>query len=566
VAAQTPTSGEDADTGDYERSWLAANALLKAGYSWSGSERQCGFLNVPGQAMAPVASTIGFDGKDDGRGLAVTDWDGDGDLDIWMSARTGPAVRFFRNETPEDARRSVLLRLEGRASNRDAIGARVEVTLASGTRRIRSLRAGEGFLSQSTKRLFFGFGPDESPVGLTIHWPSGRVDWFSEIAVGEEYYCIEGSDTLESFPLTGTRGKAWQSTQLEIAKDSASARVVTPSRLLLPRSELESFEGTKAPKFALGERFSLVSLWASWCGNCQAELESWSENVAEFEKRGGRVIAISTDRLEGNPADSERSARRFAGRMADTIEFYWASQRYVDQLQVFHRTLTLTGQSLPLPSTFLVDDRGRVVVYYRGPTTLDGLLRDVDLIATSTATDLALALPALESEREPLFSSLDPMTFARNLYEAGMGESAVDYAQDLLKLNENVHSSRRAENWYFQANIYYQLGAIRESRHAYLRALENEPTRWKAARNAGRLSMRLGEWEVAAHAFLQAADYAPEDADLYMEWAQAAFRAGDYSQARVAVQKVLALDPNHPAAMAALRDISRARTGPSSSK
>ena len=61
---------------------------------------------------------------DDARGIATTDWDGDGDLDLWVANRSGPQLRFFRN-TSDTEHNSVVLALEGTTCNRDAIGARI---------------------------------------------------------------------------------------------------------------------------------------------------------------------------------------------------------------------------------------------------------------------------------------------------------------------------------------------------------------------------------------------------------------------------------------------------------
>ncbi|NIP94146.1 MAG: CRTAC1 family protein, partial [Akkermansiaceae bacterium] len=65
----------------------------------------------------------------------------------------------------------VALRLEGRKCNRDAIGARAVVTLPGGATRSKTVRAGDGFLAQSSRWLHFGLGQAESIEGLVIHWP-----------------------------------------------------------------------------------------------------------------------------------------------------------------------------------------------------------------------------------------------------------------------------------------------------------------------------------------------------------------------------------------------------------
>ena len=82
----------------------------------------------------------------------MTDLDGDGNLDLLLKSRLGPQVRVFRNQCGV-GRKSLAIRLRGVKSNRDAIGARVEVD-----GKVKFLQAGSGYLSQHTKQLHFGLG------------------------------------------------------------------------------------------------------------------------------------------------------------------------------------------------------------------------------------------------------------------------------------------------------------------------------------------------------------------------------------------------------------------------
>ena len=75
----------------YRASWQALMQQVRSGSSWSGYERNCCFLNTGGQFVS-ASHVSGLDHADDGRGLAVTDWDQDGDLDLWFRNRTAPAA------------------------------------------------------------------------------------------------------------------------------------------------------------------------------------------------------------------------------------------------------------------------------------------------------------------------------------------------------------------------------------------------------------------------------------------------------------------------------------------
>ena len=108
--------------------------------------------------------------------MAATDWDLDGDVDLWLINRTGPRVRFANNRIQTD-NRFLLLSLEGLKGNRDAVGARVEVTLDDGARTlIKSLRAGDGFIAQSSKWLHFGLGDSRLIDRVVVRWPGGAVE------------------------------------------------------------------------------------------------------------------------------------------------------------------------------------------------------------------------------------------------------------------------------------------------------------------------------------------------------------------------------------------------------
>jgi len=105
-----------------------------------------------------------------GRGCAYLDMDGDGTLDVVLTANGG-AARLLRCEN-RTGNHWLRLRLEGdgKRSNRSAIGARV-VLLADGREQRREVGGGRGYLSQSELTLTFGLGKATRVDKVTIHWP-----------------------------------------------------------------------------------------------------------------------------------------------------------------------------------------------------------------------------------------------------------------------------------------------------------------------------------------------------------------------------------------------------------
>jgi len=105
------------------------------------------------------------------RGAAYADYDHDGDLDIVVTTNDGPAY-LFRNDGG-NRNNWICLRLVGRKSNRDGIGAVVRVTSKSG-KQWNMVRSGSSYCSQSDLALTFGLAGDTEVQAIEIEWPSGE--------------------------------------------------------------------------------------------------------------------------------------------------------------------------------------------------------------------------------------------------------------------------------------------------------------------------------------------------------------------------------------------------------
>ncbi len=145
-----------------------------------------------GADFANVSDTAGsvFEGEYPARGLAVGDYDNDGDGDVLVS-NNGAAPLLLRNET-ERRNQWVGLRLMATESNPEGVGA-VIAWKAGELERSRLRTSGGSYLSSHDRREILGLGPASDAEWIEIRWPSGTVDRLEGVTPGEYHAVREGA-------------------------------------------------------------------------------------------------------------------------------------------------------------------------------------------------------------------------------------------------------------------------------------------------------------------------------------------------------------------------------------
>lgn len=130
------------------------------------------FENVSGQLGAD------FEARRVSRGAAVSDFDNDGDLDILVN-NSGQRAQLFRNDGGNENHWLELF-LIGTKSNRDAVGARVQITAGDAVL-CEQRKGGMSYQSAQDPRLHFGLGQNKYVRNIEIRWPSGTVTRLSNV-------------------------------------------------------------------------------------------------------------------------------------------------------------------------------------------------------------------------------------------------------------------------------------------------------------------------------------------------------------------------------------------------
>jgi enediyne biosynthesis protein E4 len=161
----------------------AANWPAIRDRSLGGYQSKCLWMNRGG-SFTDVAKGVGVQDTFDGRAVALVDLWNRGVLDVVVANQNGPLL-IYKNQVA-DGRDWVQFELEGKKSNRSAIGALVRVfwNMKGASRlqeQVQVVTGGNAYASQNMRRLHFGLGEGAKIQKVVIEWPGGERQVLTDV-------------------------------------------------------------------------------------------------------------------------------------------------------------------------------------------------------------------------------------------------------------------------------------------------------------------------------------------------------------------------------------------------
>ena len=517
--------------------------LIREGMSHSGRERNCCFLNCGDSRFANISAVAGLDHIGDGRAYALCDWDHDGDIDIWATNRTAPRVQFLRNNgTPGNHFLALKLRGDGTTVNRDAIGARVEVVLQSegDNRLIKSLYAGNGFLSQSSKNLTFGLGTAEVVERVIVQWPGGPREEFTGFKPDRHYLIVQGNGLPRPRIRPGGAAEIVSVTR-ETSKDNGQQRIPLRYRVPLPPIEYEDLVGQVQNIDLAGGKPTLLTLWASWCQPCMRELVDIRKHESELRSRDVNVLALSVDKLAEDATSNPDAARAFLERQDFPFESGFATEKLLRTVDAIHQFLYGVQNQTTVPTSFLYDKQGRLSVIYVGRVSVEDLLKDIDNLAMGDLPWFQEALPYAGT-----WIGRPPQPDLTALVDAFVDRKLAKEAQHYFdRYSDVLSNSSKLPNLLVQLGSRYgQQGDVEGAIDQFLKAVEQDPENAAARFQLAKAYLLKRRFSEALHHFQAAAELKPDFTEAHFMLATLYSHLDQHEQVVEQLEKLVELEPS----------------------
>ena len=451
-------------------------------------------------------------------------------------------------------------------TNRDAIGARVELLPAAAGGRlcqIKSMRAGDGYLSQSSRWLHFGLGDRrEGPVrSVAIRWPSGETETVGGLVPGGRYVITQGSGKGTIAPGRGATAPLEEAAPATFAPPpGGGGRAIFSTRFALPDIE---FEGATEDREALETRQLsefrggplLVVLWASWCAPCLAELGEIAREGEAIRDAGLRVLALN---VEGAAGDGE-AAGLAGGAKAKLDDLSYSGpwgvldQHAAEGIELFLNTMFVKQSSLTIPVSLLLDADGRAVALYRGQVDLQTVLDDLGGHAGAPPA------PPFDGRRHAAAPPLTHFRLATRFAEQGRIDEAVAYLARIDPGADHSGDSYRVSAFYNLGVSYARTGKIETAADYYRRAIEANASFAPAHFNLAILLERQGADQGAIGHYRKAIEIAGGHPDASNNLGLLYRSLGDFEKATACFDEALAADPRNVPALNNLANLSVVR-------
>ncbi|MDG2122868.1 MAG: ASPIC/UnbV domain-containing protein, partial [Verrucomicrobiales bacterium] len=384
-------------------------------------------------------------------------------------------------------------------------------------------RAGDAFLSQSSKWLHFGCG-EKQISRVDVSWPGGDSENFKGLKTGDRAKLRQGTGKAEPAAVRNQAQMAFNKnsavgppSQGSPAPDPGAAQILLPAKIPLPKLTFQNGSGELPTELGPSPAPKLLFFWSAGCPNCTEQISRFAEQRAPA---GLHLINIDAAAAAQESADPFATAREKLSLLgARNIPLSFAPPETLARLAHFQRALFDNHIPFAVPFAILTDGNQNAVAIYRGEISNDILETHTALANATNATLRSKAVPFPGRWFTNAITPAEMAAMTARLFLANYPADAAAMFERAMNLAETAAAKKQFLATAF--SLHHQIA---------------------------RQSATMKQPEKSRLHFRQAIDLNPQHAEIRCDFGALLANHQQFAKAEAQFRKALELRPDYPLA------------------
>ena len=408
------------------------------------------------------------------------------------------------------------------------------------------MKLGEGFQSQSSKRLHFGVGKDSVIASVKVRWPGPTfaTESFTGIQPNKFHLLVEGTGQAEIIqPGKGTfltPEHAAVKEENRVRKPTGANSILLQTRQLFPELRYRDLASGATKVGASSGKPTLLLLWHPSCAMCFEELSMFAREAGKLKELGIDILATTA---EPGPDENPDTAAQIIARSEFPFPAGFTSGDVVERMLVLHRHLFYSPYHLGVPTSFLLDKDGRLAAVYRGEIDLSSVT--THLKALSIPDDQLLT--AIQPFKGVWFEDPQgprPSVLIKEYIENQMPDEAE--RTFILQIRDNSVAGQTSEVMATIAQSYMLQNDFANARRVFFEVVKHDANDAKSRNSLAALLLKEGNTTDAKRLWREACDLEENFSSPRFNLGKQLMKEQKTAEAMALFQQYWALEPDDP--------------------
>jgi tetratricopeptide (TPR) repeat protein/peroxiredoxin len=302
-----------------------------------------------------------------------------------------------------------------------------------------------------------------------------------------------------------------------------------------PDFSLPDFAGNLRDLRSFRGSYLLLTFCAAGSPASRDQLQRLRKSQSALDSRGLRIVAIHVE-----DSSNSNTVKEFATKEGLKFPILVATQDVAGIYNIVYRYLFDRHRDFSLPTSFLIDEDGKIIKLYQGTFTPEKLLQDLSSAPKAPAERVRKALPFSGTLYEGTFQR-NAFTYAVAFFQHGFLDQAAQSFQQVIATRPDD-----VDAYYNLGTLYLRRNSLQEAQQYLEQTVKLRPNYPEAWNNLGMIAAQQGNSDEAVRNFRQSLQLRPSYATALLNLGNVYRRQGNLDEAETLLKRAFDSEPRNP--------------------